>query len=66
MTIKCPKCGQMSGPFEWKAANFDCEVCGDHEGAECPKCGELFDFVFDRSNLEAELESGRKSAKEIA
>jgi hypothetical protein len=42
---KCPQCGRISPIADWRQVEFDCDLCGSHDGRECPSCGEWFDYV---------------------
>lgn len=41
--ILCAECGKYSYATKWKETSIPCEDCGEHNGIECPKCGEKFD-----------------------
>lgn len=44
--IQCPECKEFSHHDDWIQTSAGCELCGDHDAIECPKCGEYFDHVF--------------------
>lgn len=51
---KCPVCGVMSGIDDWREVEPACEDCGNHDGRECPECGEWFDHVWNDHLIEAQ------------
>ncbi len=56
---RCPECGESSPVADWREMGVACDSCGDHDGRECPKCGEVFDHVFGAEKLaEANKEGG--------
>lgn len=42
----CPECKTLSDVAEWDEVEPGCEDCGNHDGRECPNCGEWFDHVW--------------------
>jgi len=45
-TWTCPECGAASSVEQWAERPTGCEDCGDHDGRECPRCGEVLDHVW--------------------
>ncbi len=43
---KCPECGETTRVENWEEQTVGCEDCGEHDGRECPECGEVFDHVW--------------------
>lgn len=48
----CPECKEKSPIEKWEGREPGCEDCGNHDGRECPKCGEIFDHVWGESEIE--------------
>lgn len=51
--LKCPQCGQKSQLDKWEDCELPCELCGEHSGITCPKCGHSFDHVWDSEDFKA-------------
>jgi hypothetical protein len=45
--IKCPECSEFSPSYEWTPEDVDCETCGEHPYARCPRCGAAIDALRD-------------------
>lgn len=45
-TCPAPDCGATSPIAEWRESMVGCDDCGEHDGRECPQCGEVFDHVW--------------------
>lgn len=48
----CPECKESSDVALWKECEPHCELCGNHDGRECPKCHEWFEHVWDDKRIE--------------
>lgn len=53
----CPECGESSPVADWQEAAPYCEDCGEHDGRECPRCGEVLDHVWGAGRIAAATES---------
>ena len=42
----CPECKESSPIEDWREVPVYCEDCGDHDGRECPLCGNVEDHVW--------------------
>ncbi len=41
----CSECKKSADFNKWVESWVGCELCGDHDAAKCPECGELHDHV---------------------
>lgn len=48
----CPECKTASDVSLWTECSPYCEDCGEHDGRECPECGEQFDHVWGSNRIE--------------
>lgn len=47
----CPECHVPSPIDDWEERRPPCDDCGEHDGRECPKCGEVFEHVWGASAI---------------
>lgn len=56
----CPVCETRSPAEDWEEVRPGCELCGDHDGRECPECGEWYDHVGGSREIDGEILTGQE------
>lgn len=49
----CPKCNKVTPVKDWREFRPGCDLCGDHDGRQCPNCDAIFDHVWDANEIKA-------------
>lgn len=42
----CPACGEPTDPERWIEVEVACDLCGSHDGRQCPNCRKGWDHVY--------------------